>query len=623
MAVIQLANPLALVALGSLLVIVILHSLRPRRRQVVISTIALWREALLHQKRGLGLQKLLKDLSLLALLLIAASLSLGLSNPHWITDSDEEHDVVLVLDTSASMKAKGAGFGSRFEDARGQAADIIDQLPEGGRLLLMSSAREATLISAFETDRELLKRELSNLTPTDEIGRPRDALTLALSLLRNRERGRIYFLTDSAFDDDVDLGSGRIEFRLVSGVQHNVAITRFDFRPEIGVDDRFQVLVTIQNYTPDELSIPLSVLLEEAVLVDETVALAGFEKKTLVRAYRGLSGGLARAFIEHDDALSTDNQAFATVGADQPLRIALFTSPEGSFFLEAVFHALPNTQVSSFDLFQEDLFPEQISRHDVVVFDGVPPPELPPGSYLLIDTVAPDLPFTSDGWVSNPVIESHGDSALVRDLDLTGIRIDRARRVETIRETPGMQRLFWSADTDLALALIEGDRRVIYLGFDPGMSSFPLHAAFPIFLSESLAWLHPRGNRFSRTQATAGVPFTLPVPVNQTQVVVTDPADNSMTYRADNGRATIDSTSQAGFYRYEIGAVSRYFAVNLTDSRESNITARAVIPEVPATDALIREPGRVAITLWPYLAGLALLVLSLEWLFWCGRRSNV
>ena len=622
MAVIQLANPWALLALGSIPIIIILHSLRPRRRQVMVSTVSLWREALVHRKRGLGLQKLLKDLSLLLLLLMAAALGLGLAEPHWITDSNEDHDIVLVLDVSASMKANASGLGSRFTQAKRQAETIINELADGGRVLLMTSGRKASLRSAFETDRDVLKRRLSDIAPTDESGRPREALTLALSLLHNRDRSRIIFLTDGAFDDNVNLGTDRVEYRRVDGPQRNVAITRFDIRPEIGMDHRFQVLITLQNYTGDALDLPVSVTLEEHRLLEETITLQAFEKRTLIRAYRGLGGGRARAFIDHDDDLSADNQAFVMVGADQPLRIALFTAPEGSFYLETVFKALPNTRLTSFDLFQEDLFPSQASEHDIVVFDGVPPPELAPGSYLLVDTVAPGLPFTTRGWISHPVIESGGASALVRNLDFTGVRIDRVRRVVRAEDSPGLQRLFWSEETDLALALLEDDRRIIYLGFDPAASSFPLHAAFPLFLSESLAWLHPRENRFSQTQLVAGRAFRLRVPGHETQVTVIDPNDNPVTYQADLGQVLVDTTPQAGFYHYRIGETQRYFAVNLTDSRESDIRVRAVFPTGQTRDTFAREPGRVAITVWPYLAGLVLLMLTLEWWLWCGRRTD-
>ena len=382
-------------------------------------------------------------------------------------------------------------------------------------------------------------------------------------------------------------------------------------------------MITIENYTSDELSVPLSVNLGENLLLKEPVATPKrLRAGPLVRAYEGLNGGLANALIDHDDDLSADNEAFAVVGADQPLRIALFTAPEGSFYLETVFRALPNTHVTSYDLFQEDLFPEQARQHDVVIFDGVPPPVLPPGSYLLVDTVAPGLPFTTTGWVTHPAIDSQGDSALVRKLDFSGVKIERARKVVINHERLGLQRLFWSVETDLALALLDDDRRVIYLGFDPGASSFPLHAAFPLFLSESLAWLHPRENRFSRTQLVAGAPFKLRVPAEQPRINVTDPSGETLAYQTANGQVTIETASQAGFYHYLVGETPHYFAVNLTDSRESDIRTRAVLPRDQSASVRIVEPGRVVNTVWPYLAGLVVLMLTLEWWLWCGETHR-
>jgi len=620
--VIHLGNPWALLALGSLPIIIALHRLRPRRRHVVVSTITLWEEALFHHKEGLGLQRLLKNVSLLLLLLTAATLSLGLSDPYWVTVTEEKGDTILVLDTSASMKAKGDSSSSRFDKARQQAISIIDGLAQGERMLLISSARQATLLTAFETDRDLLRRRLSRVVPTDEIGHPRDALTLALSLMNNQRQGRIYFLTDAAFGDDIHMGSANIEFHLVTGGQHNVGITRFDFRPEIGFNDRFQVLLTLQNFAAGSVHVPLRIFLGSTRLMHETVNLAGWEKKTLVRAYGELDGGLAHAYIEHDDDLAADNKAYAVVGINQPLRVALFTLPGQSFFLQKVFDALPNIEVQRFDSYHQSPLVHQENRYDVMVFDGVAAPTLASGSYLLINTIAPDLPFSLDGWVSQPKIESHSDSALVRGLDFTGIRIDRARRVVTSEKTPGLQRLLWSADTDLALTFMDGNRRIVFLGFDPGESSFPVHAAFPLLLSEALAWLHPTENRSSPTQVIAGIPVSIMVPSAQTEIIVTGPQGHSVSYQADGVQAMVEGTSQAGFYHYDIRDQTRFFAVNLTSARESDIRPRAeaVLHRLPA--APTGDLGRIAINLWPYLAGVALLALMLEWWLWCGRHSR-
>jgi hypothetical protein len=85
--VIQFAYPWSLLALLALPLIIILYSLRPKRRTLLLSTTLLWREALHERQRGLGLQKLLRDLSLILLLLFVLVLALGLAGPQWLTGS--------------------------------------------------------------------------------------------------------------------------------------------------------------------------------------------------------------------------------------------------------------------------------------------------------------------------------------------------------------------------------------------------------------------------------------------------------------------------------------------------------------------------------------------------------
>jgi hypothetical protein len=55
---------------------------------------------------------------------------------------------------------------------------------------------------------------------------------------------------------DVGLQSSQIVFRIVGGPARNVAITRFDIRQELAAEDRFQVLLTVQNYTDAAMTVP-------------------------------------------------------------------------------------------------------------------------------------------------------------------------------------------------------------------------------------------------------------------------------------------------------------------------------------------------------------------------------
>jgi hypothetical protein len=608
-----------LVALLAIPLILVLHLLRPRRRRVVLSTTALWQAAFRERERGLGFRRLLRDVSLLLLLATALVLGLALADPQWVTRASEGADTVLVLDVSASMKTRAGGGRTRFDQALAEAARIVDGLPREGRMLVMTSGRKAVLRTGFEADRDALRRMLAQLRPGDEAGRPREALALALSLLRNREHGRIYFVTDGAFDPDVDPGSHQVVFRIVGGPARNVAITRFDLRQERGGNDRFQVLMTLRNYTDAPMQVPASVSLEDRVLYRDTVELKARDEQTLLLPFSGRAFGRAVARIDVDDDLAADNQAFAVVNAD-PLRVLLYTS--GNFYLESVLGALPGVH-----LIKREWSPaEDIARlariHDIVVFDGIEAPRLPQGNFLLVNSVAPGLPFSEAGWVAQPAIRGSGLSALMRDIDLTAVRIDQARRVVIEHETPGLQRLFWSSETNLALALLDDRLKLVYLGFDLHRSNFPLQSAFPLFIGQSLEWLRPSGDGWVPTHTAAGATHSIAVPAGEAQVMVHKPSGAAETRAVEDGSLLFDATAEAGIYRYVVGDVTRYFAVTLADAKESDVNSRWP-PGKRRNEVRAADNGAQALKpLWPYLLVLALVLLTLEWWVWNGSRSR-
>jgi hypothetical protein len=210
----------------------------------------------------------------------------------------------------------------------------------------------------------------------------------------------------------------------------------------------------------------------------------------------------------------------------------------------------------------------------------------------------------------------------VQNLDLSGVKIDQASLVTTEGEVPGLQRLFWSAETDLGLALLQDGVRAVWLGFDLGRSNFPLLSAFPIFFHQSLSWLHPRGSRFSATQVPAGEAYSVSLPPDQEQLLVRTPSNQRLRYPVSSSPFLFDATSESGIYEYRVGRDRRTFAVNLTDAQESDINPRAPPPPKPTKTSRAETLSRVASPLWPFAAWAGLALLAGEWLLWCRGRSS-
>jgi hypothetical protein len=609
----ELGQPWALVALLSVPAILALYMLRPRRRSVDVPALALWQEALRERERGLGLRRLLRNLALLLLLAAALASALALAVPRWLQPVSEQRDAVVVLDVSASMQATDGGD-SRFRRAREQARRFIDGLPDGARVLLVATGRHARLRSGFEADRALTHRLLDAERATDEVGRPRRALTLALSLLRSRGAGEVHFFTDAGFDDDQHPGSTSIVYHVVEGggdPPRNVAITHFDFRAEPGRERGAQVLLGLRNYTAGAVQIPARVTLDGQTLFDGPVSVAAEGRRTLVLPYDGRALGVARARIDARDDLAADDRAFAARNVEDALRVAVVGVPD--VYLDSVLRAVPRLDYTRHEKPSPEALAELARRNDVVVVNGIALPALPPGRFLLLDSLPPSLPLEDGGRVDVTRIDSIGNSALVQGVDLAPVQIRAARSVRVRQASPGVQPLFGSGERHLAAAVLDGQRRIVYLGFDLTRTDLPLQPAFPLFFARVLDWLRPPENPQHRTQIAAGEPYLIRVPATQPSLIMRTPSGDAASHALRDGALRFEDTAAAGIYRYTVGGVRRYFAVNLTDSAESDLRRRAALPSPPAASDATR-PARASQPLWPWLCMAALLLLTLEWL---------
>lgn len=105
-------------------------------------------------------------------------------------------------------------------------------------------------------------------------------------------------------------------------------------------------------------------------------------------------------------------------------------------------------------------------------------------------------------------------------------------------------------------------------------------------------------------------------------MIVRMPSGKSATLEAQSGSALFDATADAGIYRYTVGEVARFFAVTLTDARESDVNSRWAPGERREEIRPVSNGAQALVPLWPQLLVLALILLALEWRVWTGSRNN-
>src|SRR5262249_61429932 len=118
-----------------------------RRRERTVSSLLLWSAALRDREASTFFQRLHRDPLLLLQLLALLALALALARPVATVMGQGARKVVVVLDTSASMKARDVSP-SRFEVARAGAASLVRGLGEGAEVMVIEAGVQPKVTAA-------------------------------------------------------------------------------------------------------------------------------------------------------------------------------------------------------------------------------------------------------------------------------------------------------------------------------------------------------------------------------------------------------------------------------------------------------------------------------------------
>jgi von Willebrand factor type A domain/Aerotolerance regulator N-terminal len=614
----QFMNPAAFLVLGFIPILILIHSLKPKPKKVFVTDLFLWRQASNERRGGAKIRRLVKNLPLYLQILAVVLAALSLSKPVWLSPPRVEGDAVLILDTSASMKARTAS-GTRFDQARAEALRLIDVLPKGGKMLIIEAGSKPVVKSHFSGDKKQLTRIVEGIKPHDVPGRIEKAITLALSFMDPETNDQVFLISDGSGFDFTKYARiyQRVRPILVRGGTKNIGITRFQFRPEIDAPEHYEIMLEVRNYNPHPVLCPIHLTLKRETIVKKTVGLKALEKKLFIFPYPGPVSGRAHAVLEIQDDFPVDNEAFAVLNERRDIWILLVT--KGNYYLEKLLHAYPNFMINSVKEIIPSSWEDQTMRHDIVILDRISPPSTVKGNFLLIDAFSPSIPISRTGQVQNPVVlDWDRENPLLANLDIGDLAIERANQ---IKADEALRPIIESRETGLMYAYEEGGLRAVYLGFDLTRSDLPLRVAFPVMMSNIFEWLQPRTLLFSSSQTRSGLPFMIHLGPRTERFSVAPPSGKWEEYPAQPNPFNYENTSDVGIYTVAEGEKWRHFAVNLEDETESDIR----IPDFEPKNGVVfaqtgPEPLKEETPLWIVFLSAAAAALILEWYFWLKGR---
>jgi Ca-activated chloride channel family protein len=550
------ATPLALLGLLFVPVVIAMYLLKLRRDEAVVPSTLLWTRLVADVEANAPWQKLRRSLLLLLQLLLVVVLAALAARPFLERPAGLARDIVLVVDTSASMGATDV-VPDRLTVAKAAAVEALRELPTGGKVSVIAADRAARIVVNESSDLGRVRDAIEGIEVTATRGDLGDALELASKLAARSGDAQVLVATDAAL---ATAATGRVAAPVkvlpVGRDRKNQAIVALAVRPA-GSGVTRSVFISVANLDLEMASRRVEVWSGDSLLEVRDVTLEPQARADViiddlpddVRTLEVRLTGADPAATAPADQLIADDRAWAVVPEQRP-RLVLVVG-DGDPYLETALGFLPNVELYGVTPAQYGPASERKDGRpwDLVIFEGTVPATLPRTPILAI---AP--PRTSPfgevtGTLENPGIGTLSpDEPILRYVDLSTTHIAEAQRLRlpdwarTIIPGPRGAPLLYAGTRDgLPMAV---------LAFEPRMSDLPLQVAFPILLSNLTGEL--LGGSSTPTEALEpGTPVELVIPEGAASLTVTHP-DGTVTdlvpSTTGGSAVTFAGTGQTGIY---------------------------------------------------------------------------
>jgi hypothetical protein len=438
----------------------------------------------------------------------------------------------------------------------------------------------------------------------------KDGVLLALSLGGKRHDTRVYVISDGGFGDLPEVQSNaEVRYLKVGEGNDNAAILAFEASRPPG-QEFHQLFLRMQNYSEEAKAGELAFYQGDRLLDVHRIELKAQENRIVTFEINLPANELVRAELQVEDVLASDNQAFAFPDAAGGRSVLLVT--KGNLFLEQALTVQPDVSVYRTASLGAEEAVEAYSKYDVVIFDGVAAPSIPPqGGVLFVNTPAADSTAGFGEALSRPTIARwERDHPVMRYVDFANVAIESAQALVPVT---GAEPLAWVGEAPVVVALDRPQQRQVVLGWDFLNTDMPLHISFPVLLSNLTEWLSGARPGVQQSVVRPGDPLRFQFQGEQTVAQVRLPGRATEKVDFVDGLGTFGGTFTVGEYAVEAGKRRWQWAVDMRDSQESDLTPREEIKVGSAQISGAQGPPRVESHLWPYLVLLALLVLLGEW----------
>ena len=639
--------------------IIALYFLKLKRRPIEVPSTYLWHKSIEDLHVNTIWQRLRRNLLLFLQLLIVALIAASVIRPGWQSEKLPGNRFIFLIDNSASMQATDAAP-SRLDEAKRQAAELIEQTESGDVAMVVSFSDIARVEQSFTGNRRQLLRSLDAIRPSVRFTSLAEALKYASSLAnpgRSGEKGStdeqvaealpatLVVLSDGRFEDVAGFTLGNLDpiYKPIgSPGAANVGIVTFSLGRKETQPDQLQAFARLQNFGRKSAAVGVELFYNELPIRTDSVELPAGSAHNMVFDLGAIADGALRLKLNVDDDFALDNEAWLPVAQPRRARVLLVGEAEGTLakaMATTAIAELAEVEIQPAAFLDTEKYRQQsaIGAYDLVLYDRCRPKELPRANTLFVGA-APE----GGGWELKPrvaspqILDIDATHPLTQWLEMADVRFAAALPVVA---PPGgkvlIDLLIGSGHGPLlAIAPRDGfEDAVLGCIFTEAASGkdaaaqrtygtdWMIRTSFPTFMFNVVQYLG--GGRAGQSEGSfrPGQQIFLESPVAGKPLVVKSPSGKSTTLNESRlGRFPFSDTTELGMYTTSVDSrQTGMFAVNISQSAESDIPSReeVKIGRMPVPGQATAEVARRE--LWKWIVAAGLVVLMLEWYIYVRR----
>lgn len=580
-------------------VVIILYLLRPKGKDYRISSNLLWDQILKNQQSKTFLEKFVHNILMYLQILIILLLVLALMSPYLHTQGRSRGNVILVLDTSASMQHDTGNGKMRIEEAVEQAKSLIAASEETAFSVVTSDCMGTELLAVGVKDKNSLYAVLDQVECCDGPGQLQGAESVVETLRsvdadsKESPASEVILFTDGNGAEEAMRFSSYFDAQVlvigeaVDNVSNNF-LSYVDAADAPGQEQDGTIICasSITNYSDKEASMEISLYEGDRLQEIRQLTLGAGETTLCFYEAFAWNGEALRSEISsvefaqdgRRDSLKADNTAYAVAG--QSSRIQAILVGDGNTYIEKAYQAAAGASLTKLQSGQEQ---QDTDGQTVYIYD--------------VDTAGERREDVS-AMVFGDDAGAQGTAEKVL-LTVTGCDLTAGLSSFTIGvnetkvyEVPSWGTGFLWAGEQCAGYYGEHDGlKMVVLGFDIRESDFPLKAEFPVFMSNALHFL-------GDTSLLAGNIY-----MSGDKVLFHPQADFDVA-------ALTAETGKAGLYEVSAGDMTEQYVVRFAAQSQSDgrIVAQGTTDDSAYDSQLVKKRLKNIVLV------LALILLAAEWL---------